>query len=188
MNEIESGYIGHLIAIFICDSKKRKEGYGMDSQKKKYKVIKANTSLNKDQIIALMEIYLDEWQHRDSLLWAQVFKLFYADLIVIVLPNIAEFLGIVLPPINQKVFPLIGIFMAIMFLYMGIGYAIRLRASSRTYEKLMKHLGNEEFERISIKDKSKIKFGWMFAPPLAMLLVVTMFISLIAASIVLLVL
>ncbi len=37
--------------------------------------------LNKDQIITLMEIYLSEWQHRDSMLWQQVFKYFYVTLI-----------------------------------------------------------------------------------------------------------
>ena len=143
--------------------------------------------LNTDQIISLMEIYLTEWAHRDELLWTQVFQYFYATLIVIVLPNIAAFIGIVLPQINTKLFPIIGMVMALVFLYVGLGYAIRLRASSRTYEKMMGLLGSEEYARISIRDKSKIKLGYLFAAPMATVLVVTMFIALETVAIFLLV-
>lgn len=108
--------------------------------------------LNKDQIIALMEIYLSEWQ--------QVFKYFYVTLIVIILPNIAEFLKIALPPINKKLFPIIGIFMAVMFLCVGIGYALRLKAIGLTYTRMMQLLGNKKYERISIRNRKEIKYGW----------------------------
>lgn len=112
--------------------------------------------LNKDQIIALMEIYLSEWQHRDSMLWQQVFKYFYVTLIVIILPNIAEFLKIALPPINKKLFPIIGIFI----LYVGIGYALRLKAIGLTYTRMMQLLGNKKYKRISIRNRKEIKYGW----------------------------
>lgn len=144
-------------------------------------------ALSKDQIIALMSVYLSEWEHRDELLWTQVFKYFYATIIVTVLPNIATFVGIELPKINIKLFPIIGMVMALVFLYVGLGYAIRLRASSRTYEKIMKLLGNEEYERISIRDKKKIKWGYLFATPMAVVLVVTMFVALEAVAVLLLV-
>lgn len=144
-------------------------------------------ALDNDQIIALMSVYLSEWEHRDELLWTQVFRYFYATLIVTVLPNIAAFVGIELPEINIKLFPIIGMVMALVFLYVGLGYAIRLRASSRTYEKIMKLLGSEEYERISIRDKKKIKWGYLFATPMAMVLVVTMFVALEAVAVLLLV-
>lgn len=143
-------------------------------------------SLKKDQIIALMSVYLSEWEHRDELLWTQVFRYFYATLIVIILPNAATFIGIDLPQINIKLFPIIGMLMALIFLYVGLGYAIRLRASSRTYEKIMGLIGDKEYERISIKDKSKIKLGYLFATPMAMVLVLTMFAALEAVAILLL--
>lgn len=144
-------------------------------------------ALNNDQIIALMSVYLSEWEHRDELLWTQIFKYFYAVLIVTVLPNIATFIGIELPEINIKLFPIIGMVMALVFLYVGLGYAIRLRASSRTYEEIMKLLGSEKYERISIRDKKKIKWGYLFAAPMAMVLVVTMFVALEAVAVLLLV-
>ena len=143
-------------------------------------------TLNNDQIIALMSVYLSEWEHRDELLWTQVFRYFYATLIVIILPNAATFIGIDLPEVNLKVFPIIGMLMALVFLYVGLGYAIRLRASSRTYVKLMKLLGSKEYERISIEDRSEFKWGYLFAKPMAVVLVITMFAALEAVAILLL--
>ncbi len=142
--------------------------------------------LSCEQLIALMGVYLSEWEHRDKLLWTQVFRYFYATLIVIVLPNIASVIGIQLPDINTKLFPIVGVFMSIVFLYVGLGYAFRLRASSQTYIKIMKLLGNEKYERISIKNKDKKKVSSLFATPMTFVLVITMFISLIAVAFILL--
>lgn len=150
------------------------------------KLNKSNT-LNNSDLISLMGIYLSEWQHRDELLWTQVFRYFYASLIVTILPNIAVFIGIKLPEINIKLFPIMGMVMACVFLYVGAGYAVRLMASSRTYEKMMNLLGNEDYKRVSIKDRSEIKWGHLFAAPMAIVLVVTMFIALEIVAILLLV-
>lgn len=133
------------------------------------------TDLNSDQIISLMSIYLNEWEHRDSLLWSQVFKLFYANLIVIILPNITAFLGISLPAINSKVFSAVGIVIAFVFLYIGLGYAKRLNASSATYANVMKLLGDEKYQRVPLK---KIRGGKLFTPSIATVLVYTMFLAL----------
>lgn len=143
-------------------------------------------TLNEDQLIALMSVYLSEWEHRDELLWVQVFKIFYANVIVIVLPNIAAFIEIELPDINRKLFPIIGMLMAIVFLYISIGSIMRLKAIKLSYMKTMELLGNEKYECISIKDKSKIKWGYLFNTSLADVLVVTMFIALELLAIVLL--
>ena len=147
---------------------------------------KETKSLNNDQLITLMNVYLSEWEHRDGLLWTQVFRYFYATLIVIALPNIAACIGIELPEINTNLFPIIGIVMSIVFLYVGLGYAFRLQASGQTYEKIMKLLGNTDYERISIKDKNKIKGGYLFAAPMTFVLVITMFTALVAVALVLL--
>lgn len=139
---------------------------------------------DRDDIIALMGVYLNEWEHRDELLWTQVFRYFYATLIVTVLPNAATFIGIDLPKVNVKIFPIIGLVMSIVFLYVGLGYAIRLRASSRTYEKMMNLLNDERYKRISIKDN---KLERIFSVPMAFVLVVTMFIALVAVAVLFLV-
>lgn len=145
---------------------------------------KKEMATDRDDIIALMSVYLNEWEHRDELLWTQVFRYFYATLIVTVLPNVATFIGIDLPKINVRVFPIIGLIMSIVFLYVGLGYAIRLRASSRTYEKIMGLLNDERYKRISIKDN---KLGRIFSAPMAFVLVVTMFIALVSVAVLFLV-
>ncbi len=131
--------------------------------------------LNSDQIISLMSIYLSEWEHRDTMLWHQVFKIFYANLIVIIIPNIAAFLGIKLPPINNQIFPIVGILMAFVFLYIGLGYAQRLKASSKSYEKVMQQLGDIRYQRVPLRS---MKHGKFFSIRLADLLVYTMFFAL----------
>ena len=140
-------------------------------------------NLNTDQIISLMDIYLDEWKHRDSLLWSQVFKLFYANLIVIILPHLANYLDISLPPINGKLFSIIGILLAFVFLYIALGYAKRLNASSQTYTNVMKLLKSENAQRIPL---DKIKHGKLFKPSIAIVLVYTMFFALEAIAVILL--
>ena len=136
---------------------------------------KEEINLNADQIISLMSVYLDEWKHRDKILWSQVFKIFYAVLLVTILPNIASFLEISLPEINKIFFPIAGTVMNVIFLYVGLGYAKRLEASADTYKNVMKLLGDPKYQRVSVKD---IKGGEFFSIPLAKLIVITMFLAL----------
>lgn len=142
--------------------------------------------LSKDQLIALLGVYLSEWQHRDELFWMQLFKYFYATLIVIVLPNVTKFLGIELPTINSKLFPIIGMLMGVVFLYVCIGYTMRVKASGKTYQKIMEMIGDEEYQRISIRDRKQIRWGYLFAPPMANVMVVAMFLSLESIAVILL--
>ena len=139
--------------------------------------------LNPEQLISLMAVYLNEWEHRNNLLWSQVFKMFYANLIVIILPYITNFLGVSLPEVNLKLFSIIGMIMAPIFLYIGLGYAKRQKASSMTYVKVMKRLENEDYQRTPI---TSLKFGKWFSAPLADLLICTMFFVLETLAIVIL--
>ena len=95
-------------------------------------------NLEKEDMINLMEIYLSEWEHRDTLLWSQVFKLFYANLIVIILPY-QKIFDLSVLPLDTIIYPIIGIIMSFIFMYIGVGYAYRLRASSQTYEKIIEN-------------------------------------------------
>lgn len=139
-------------------------------------------NLEKEDMINLMEIYLSEWEHRDTLLWSQVFKLFYANLIVIILPY-QKIFDLSVLPLDTRIYPIIGIIMSFIFMYIGVGYAYRLRASSQTYEKIMENF-DESYRRKSIKDRKEYRFGWIFSPPMAFILVITMFSALILLSII----
>ncbi|RAZ94476.1 hypothetical protein DK853_34975, partial [Klebsiella oxytoca] len=83
--------------------------------------------------------------------WKQVFKYFYATLVVLFLPNIASFLGINLPEFPAVLFPLAALVLSLVFLYISIGYSKRLEASGNTYQKLI-NLLPEELRRVSVSD------------------------------------
>lgn len=127
-------------------------------------------------IVDLMDIYLSEWMHRDELFWMQTYKYFYASLIVMLLPKIASFLTITLPTINAIVFPIIGIIMAMFFLYITLAYAKRLEASSKTYQKLIEML-DPALQRKSIRT---LKFGKFYDIQISTMVAIIMFFALIA--------
>ena len=111
-------------------------------------------------LLDLMDIYLSEWKHRDEMLWIQVFKYFYATLVVLFLPNIASFLGINLPEFPVILFPLAALVLSLVFLYISIGYSKGLEACGNTHQKLI-NLLPEELRRVSVSDPN-IKFGRFF--------------------------
>lgn len=141
-----------------------------------------------DTTISLLNVYLTEWVHRDQILWSQVFKFYYAILIVILLPNIANYLEITLPYLPVILFRLVGLFLSCIFLYISLGYAIRLQAIGETCQKIINILP-EDYQRNSFKDKrfKKIPVGKMLYPKLSYLVCFSLFISLILLSIILMV-
>ncbi len=139
------------------------------------------SSFETQDLLALMQIYLSEWMHRDELLWKQVFKYFYATLFVLFLPNIAAFVQIELPDISPTIFPAAALLLSLVFLYASIGYAMRLAAIGDTYQKLIDLLP-EELRRVSIKS-GEIKGAEFFKPRMSMVLCVLMFLSASALSV-----
>ena len=120
-----------------------------------------------EHCLTLMNVYLTEWCHRDDLLWTQVFKYFYATLIVLFLPNLTEKIGFKLYHFPLWIFPIIALFMALLFLYVSKGYAIRLAAISDSYKKVMDSLP-EDLQRTTTKemhqkmiDESKYAHIWL---------------------------
>lgn len=106
---------------------------------------------NTDQLLNLMDIYLSEWTHRDSMLWKQIFTYFFATLVVMILPfaNIWEFsLG---DKIASWIFPAIGILMSLAFFIIGKGYAVRLTAIGKVYDKLIQKLP-KDYRRIKLEE------------------------------------
>jgi len=130
--------------------------------------------------ISLSNLYLTEFIHRDNLLWSQIFKLFYSTIIVILLPNISGFFNLMLPPIPVLLFRIIGLVMAVAFLYVALGYGKRLEASTETYKNILDSLP-DEYQRI---DLSKLKFGKLFSLRMSYVVIWFMFVSLIAVDIV----
>lgn len=134
-----------------------------------------------ENVISLLNIYLTEWIHRDQILWAQVFKLFYAILIVILLPNVASYLNITLPAIPAIFFRVFGLISSIIFFYISVGYLKRLEAIGNTYQKLINKLP-EEYQRQRIYE---LRLGWLFIPRTSYLVCGLLFLSLFFLSIIL---
>jgi hypothetical protein len=140
---------------------------------------KAKKELNNQEIIALLDVYLNEFIHRNHMLWSQVFKFFYASIIVMLLPNLSDFLGITLPSFPILMFRIIGAIMTVAFFYISIGYAKRLEASTKTYNRIIDKL-DIGYQRIKIND---LKFGQLFSLRTSYILIYLLFLSLVAINI-----
>lgn len=141
-----------------------------------------------DNTITLLNIYLSEWQHRDQIISSEVFKIYYAILIVILLPNLAPYLQIELPEIPFYIFRVIGLLLSFVFLYVSLGYYIRLHSLSNTCKKIIDKLPIEYQKEslTSIKIKN-IPIGKIFMPRLSYILCFALFISLFSLSLILMI-
>lgn len=141
--------------------------------------------LTKEELISLISIYLSEWEHRDDVLWRQVFKFYYVTLIVMVFPHITGYFDANFEIKNPTIFYCVGIIMSILFYYVSIATAMRSKASYKAYERVANLLADEEhkYSRVSV---SSFKFGKIFNFPLAVGIITAMFCSLIIISVILL--
>lgn len=108
------------------------------------------------EIIYLIDIYEREWEHRDSILWKQTYRMYYLSLIIMILPNISKYIGLTLPNIPPKIFPVIGLLLAFLSMIMSWSYGVRLEASSETYKNLMRKLP-VSYRRINLNELYRIK-------------------------------
>ena len=158
--------------------KKRKQKRGCPENNKKLYEIQTT-----EELLSLMNIYYTEWSHRDSLMWKQVCTFFFAAFVVILLP-FGEFMDTSLTEvIPDFVFPITGIVLSLIFLYITIQYAHRLSKSSDTCRELIEHLP-EEFRRKKIYNKDRINN----LRKLAYIVPIIMFLTLIAFAVLVLVL
>jgi len=137
-------------------------------------------NLENQDLIALLDVYLNEFIHRDNLLWSQVFKFFYASIIVMLLPNISDFLSINLPPFPVLLFRVLGLIMSVVFLYLALGYGKRLEASTSTYKMLIEKL-KPNYQRIKLRN---LKFGRFFEIRTSYVVILFMFLSIIVIDII----
>lgn len=50
--------------------------------------------LSVNELISLMDVYLSEWEYRDKLLWSQVYKFFYANILVLFLELFCSYIAL----------------------------------------------------------------------------------------------
>ena len=96
-----------------------------------------------EELLHLLDIYLSEWEHRDTLFWKQIFTYFFSSLVVMLLPFMNAW-GLHLPEsIPNFIFPSIGIIMSVLFFVVTNGYLARLKAVSIPYQSLIEKLPPE---------------------------------------------
>ena len=190
-HEIFSFIIGFIVILFVfillaIRILQRSQLNKANTEEITTKAIKLD-EFSAQETVNLMNVYLQEWMHRDDLFWKQVFKFFYAILIVILLPQISNFIKVDISFIkNKAVFPIIGIVFSFLFLYIGLAYAYRLDASGKSYQKVMMLLKNEELMRISINDSRFFPNGKLFNPRISKMMVIVLFFLLFILSSILL--
>lgn len=145
--------------------------------------ITSNQTLDYNETISLLNVYLSEWIHRDKELWSKALKLYYAILVIILFPNITNFFNVILPSLPAIIFRIIGLFLSLLFLYVTFGYAIRFQAIAETYQSIINELP-EKYRRKSIKT---YKTGKLFSLKINYILYFALFISLFVLSITLMI-
>lgn len=128
--------------------------YGCKPKKKNCKYDVKTT----DQLLSLMNIYYSEWAHRDSLMWKQITTFFFAIFIIILLPYAKIWEISLSDKIPNYVFPIVGILLNFVFLYVSMQYAKRLSKISQTYRELIELLP-QDLQRKKIYNKNSIGFA-----------------------------
>lgn len=130
------------------------------------------TPLTNEDIFAALNVYIQDYIHRDTHMWSQIYKFFTATLIVTLLPYLTERLAINLPiELKNKlwIFPLFGIIMSLLFLNNSIVLIRRFQSVGKTYNKLIDLLP-EELQRNKINQdlSPKIRNANSYITPVAM--------------------
>ena len=97
--------------------KKRQKNCCSCCPKKQKKIYKIETP---EELLSLMSIYFTEWSHRDSLMWKQVCTFFFAAFVVTLLPFAKIWEISLTKVIPDFVFPIVGIVLSLIFLYITI--------------------------------------------------------------------
>ena len=93
-----------------------------------------------EHLLALLSIYLEEFNQRNIMLWKQVFIHYFAIIIVMILPYMSYFgidFGNTIP---KWIFPAIGLILSPIFLIVSLGYSVRLACASSIYRELIQKL------------------------------------------------
>jgi len=98
--------------------------------------------LSNSDYIALMNMYLSEWDSRNNNLWHQLYRYFFAVLVVTMLPHLG-FLELGTLKYFQLIFPITGFVMTICFFVVMKGYAMRMGNVSKIYGEMIERLPKE---------------------------------------------
>lgn len=113
-----------------------------------------------EQKIDYLNVLIQEYIHRDTHMWSQNFRFFFASLVIMILPSVTERFGIEIPELFNSVeliFPVFGIILAFLFLYVSLSQAKRFKAVSKLYDNIVKSLP-DDLKRIPLREIDNCKF------------------------------
>ena len=93
--------------------------------------------------LALMEIYRNEWMHRDDAFITMFWRFITISLVITFLPNLVSRVGVSHEAINvlpHWVFSTCGIITALFGMYLTVGEARRIEAIDESYKRVMETL------------------------------------------------
>jgi len=137
--------------------------------------------LTNQEIIALMDVYLTELNHRDNGLFIKAFRYFYAVIVVILLPYtpLTPLLENNLFSSYKLFFHICGLIMTFIFGYVLWGYTFRQEAITETYKKTYEKLPLE-YRRIPVVE---IPHGKFFNHQMTSIVIITMVLILLGINI-----
>ena len=155
------------------------------NMKENTKNIKPNPTLSSEYetTISLLNVYLTEWCHREEFMWLQLFRFYFAILIVILLPNLVG-ISVELPYIPKILFRIAGIIFSFIYVYVAMAYVMRFQKIADSYNNIIKKLP-EDYQRVSM---GKTKLEKFFSIRVTYLICSILFLTLVTVSILLLVL
>lgn len=104
----------------------------------------AFTVTSTEQLMALINTYLTEWQHRDRLFWKQAFAYFTSILAISALPFVRIWDVNSLPQeFPRYVFPIVGLVLSLLFITVMLAYTRRMECSRKSYTQLIDMLPPE---------------------------------------------
>lgn len=87
---------------------------------------------NTDQLISLMNVYMSDINQRDSMFWKQIFTYFFVTIFVIMLPELTTIVD-VHETLPNFLFRMIGMGLALIFLFISHAYIARMKCLSDVY-------------------------------------------------------
>lgn len=117
-----------------------------------------------EDLINVMNVYITDYIHRDTHMWSQNFKFFFASLTVMLLPYVKNIFEFEIPEIlnTNLFFPIFGIVLDFIFLYNAISLTKRFRYTSKTYNKMICQLP-EELRRVNFDNNINDDSFWQKA-------------------------
>lgn len=152
-------YIIVIILLFIYFIYCRNKIRNIDSSKGNFN--DPNNIENSEDKRIILEQFYDQWKEREDHLWSNIYRVFYALILVLFLPFAGRFLSMGLNKdlsnilsnffANIRIWYLvIGIILSVIYLLIGILYTIRLRSAKKTYDLMIENV--YKFKRVTVED------------------------------------